>query len=431
MVDCLQADATRCGGITGLLAAARGRRRPRARPLRHTARRRSTRTLSRGAEAAPPRVVPRPRPDRADAVRRLPRARGRLRSAPTGRGPASASSSARADAERYCGHDVHDAARGRTLRAAIDGEVRFSAGDRALYATTGSNYRQVPIGVVIPRTVDDVVAAVAVCREHGAPDPVPRRRHEPRRPVRERRGRGRLLQVPQPHPRDRPRAAARARRAGRRPRPPARGGRGPLRAHVRPRSVDARPLHARRDDRQQLLRRPLGDVAVLRPGPAHVGQRRRARGAHLPRRAAARRAPSGEGVPDELRRRGCAASADRYGDLVRERYPKIPRRVSGYNLDDLLPENGFHVARALAGTEGTCVTVLEATVHLIDEPALPHARRRRLRGRGRRRRPRPGRARAPAARARGRRRAADRGHDDARPAPSTTSRCSRTDAAGS
>src|SRR5207247_2367505 len=59
---------------------------------------------------------------------------------------------------------------------------------------------------------------------------------------------------------------------------------------------------------------------------------------------------------------------DRTADLVRARYPKIPRRVSGYNLDDLLPEKGFHVARALAGTEGTCVTTLEATVHLIHSP---------------------------------------------------------------
>ena len=61
---------------------------------------------------------------------------------------------------------------------------------------------------------------------------------------------------------------------------------------------------------------------------------------------------------------------DRYADLIRERYPKIPRRVSGYNLDDLLPEKGFHVARALVGTESTCVTVLEATVHLVHSP--PH-----------------------------------------------------------
>ena len=51
---------------------------------------------------------------------------------------------------------------------------------------------------------------------------------------------------------------------------------------------------------------------------------------------------------------------DKYADLIRQKYPKIPRRVSGYNLDQLLPENGFNVARALVGTEGTCVTVLEA-----------------------------------------------------------------------
>ena len=55
------------------------------------------------------------------------------------------------------------------LREVLEGEVRFSAGDRALYAAAGSNYRQVPIGVVIPKTIDDVVATVAVCREHGAP----------------------------------------------------------------------------------------------------------------------------------------------------------------------------------------------------------------------------------------------------------------------
>src|SRR5205823_10332843 len=53
------------------------------------------------------------------------------------------------------------------------------------------------------------------------------------------------------------------------------------------------------------------------------------------------------------------ALRDRYADLIRARYPKIPRRVSGYNLDDLLPERGFHVGRALVGTEGTCALVLE------------------------------------------------------------------------
>src|SRR5438477_2884161 len=59
---------------------------------------------------------------------------------------------------------------------------------------------------------------------------------------------------------------------------------------------------------------------------------------------------------------------DKYGELVRQKFPKIPRRVSGYNLDDLLPEKDFHVARALVGTEGTCVVILEATLELIPNP---------------------------------------------------------------
>ena len=62
------------------------------------------------------------------------------------------------------------------------------------------------------------------------------------------------------------------------------------------------------------------------------------------------------------------ALRDRYGKLVRQRYPDIPRRVSGYNLNYLLAENGFHVARALVGSEGTCVTVLEATCRLVESP---------------------------------------------------------------
>ena len=51
----------------------------------------------------------------------------------------------------------------------VRGEVRFDAGTRAAYSTDGSNYRQVPIGVVVPRDVDDAVEAVAVCREHAVP----------------------------------------------------------------------------------------------------------------------------------------------------------------------------------------------------------------------------------------------------------------------
>jgi FAD/FMN-containing dehydrogenase len=65
--------------------------------------------------------------------------------------------------------EVDASALASALRRAVSGEVRFDAGSLAVYAHDASNYRQVPIGVVLPKTVDDIVAAVAVCREHGAP----------------------------------------------------------------------------------------------------------------------------------------------------------------------------------------------------------------------------------------------------------------------
>ncbi|MER6005711.1 FAD-binding protein [Nonomuraea angiospora] len=63
----------------------------------------------------------------------------------------------------------------RDLAARVDGEVRFDAGSRAAYAHDASNYRQVPIGVVIPRTIDAAVEAVAVCRRLVRVDPERRR----------------------------------------------------------------------------------------------------------------------------------------------------------------------------------------------------------------------------------------------------------------
>ena len=58
----------------------------------------------------------------------------------------------------------------------------------------------------------------------------------------------------------------------------------------------------------------------------------------------------------------------RHANQIRGRYPRIPRRISGYNLDALLPEAGFHVARALVGSEGTCVSVLKAGLRLVPSP---------------------------------------------------------------
>src|SRR5260370_8442089 len=62
------------------------------------------------------------------------------------------------------------------------------------------------------------------------------------------------------------------------------------------------------------------------------------------------------------------AIQENYAGLIRARFPQIPRRVSGYNLDELLPERGFNVARALVATEGTCAIVLEAKLKLIHSP---------------------------------------------------------------
>src|SRR5438046_320604 len=64
---------------------------------------------------------------------------------------------------------VDAAALESALRRELRGDVRFDSASRALYATDGSNYRQVPIGVVLPRDVDDVIAATSLAREFGAP----------------------------------------------------------------------------------------------------------------------------------------------------------------------------------------------------------------------------------------------------------------------
>src|SRR5262245_48994894 len=70
-----------------------------------------------------------------------------------------------------CQNELHmvDVRRlGAALRSALSGEVRFDDGARAAYSYDASNYRQVPLGVVLPRSVDELVAALATCREHGA-----------------------------------------------------------------------------------------------------------------------------------------------------------------------------------------------------------------------------------------------------------------------
>jgi FAD/FMN-containing dehydrogenase/Fe-S oxidoreductase len=254
----------------------------------------------------------------------------------------------------------------RALRQAVEGEVRFSAGDRVLYSATGANYRHVPIGVVVPRTVDDIAATVAVCREHDAPV-LPR-------------GGGtslagqctniavvidcskylnRIIEI------DPERKLARVEP-------------GLVLDDLRHEAERSYGLTFGPDPSTHEYCTLGGMIGANSCGVHSVlsdfyGEGPRTsdnvhelsvltyRGEQL------QVGPGGAGLPvgvDESLR----SLIERYGGLVRSRYPNIPRRVSGYNLDDLLPEKGFHVARALAGTEGTCVTVLEATVHLVESP---------------------------------------------------------------
>src|SRR3954466_8287553 len=57
----------------------------------------------------------------------------------------------------------------RALRDRVDGEVRFDAGSRGAYSTDASNFREVPVGVVVPRSVEAGIEAVTVCRAHDVP----------------------------------------------------------------------------------------------------------------------------------------------------------------------------------------------------------------------------------------------------------------------
>jgi FAD/FMN-containing dehydrogenase/Fe-S oxidoreductase len=265
--------------------------------------------------------------------------------------------------------DVDAKGLAEALRAQIRGDVRFDRGTRALYATDGSNYRQVPIGVVLPRDADDVLASVARCRQFGAPllcrgggtslagqccnvavildfsrymakileiDPARRiARVQP----------GVVL--------DHLRAAAEKHHLTFGP-DPASHDRCTLGGMIGNNSCGVHSVMAGKTDDN------IEELEIL----TYEGQRMKV-GATSPQEL--RAVCAADGRRSEIYTK-LQTIASTYGDLVRQRFPNIPRRVSGYNLNFLLPENGFHVARALVGSEGTCVTILEATCRLVESP---------------------------------------------------------------
>ena len=255
------------------------------------------------------------------------------------------------------------------LGARIRGEVQFGTGDRALYATDSSNYRQLPIGVVRPLDTDDLVETLRVCREADAPVTlrgagtslagqaanvaviVDVSRHLDRilevDPAR------RIARVQPGVVLDDLRAAAERHGLTFGP-DPATHDRCTLGGMLGNDSCGAHSIMAgRTSDNVESL-----DVLTYDGVRLTVG---RTSDAELARLCAE------PGRVGEIYR-GLRDLRDRYGTLIRERFPTLPRLVSGFPLQALLPDRGFDVARALIGTEGTCVTILEATVRLVPSP---------------------------------------------------------------
>jgi FAD/FMN-containing dehydrogenase len=274
---------------------------------------------------------------------------------------------ARATASKAASVDAHGLE--AALRRNIKGEVRFDNGSRALYAADGSSYRQVPIGVVLPRERDDVVAAVSLCREFGAPllcrgggtslagqccnVAVVMDFSKYMAGIVEIDAGRRIARVQPGVILDQLRAAAEKHHLTFAP-DPATHDRCTLGGMIGNNSCGVHSVMAgKTDDNIEELEVLTYDGLRLKVGPTSSEELER--------------------IISEGGRRGevygkLKTLSATYGDLIRQRYPKIPRRVSGYNLNYMLPENGFQVARALVGSEGTCVTVLEATCRLVESP---------------------------------------------------------------
>ncbi|EUA05502.1 FAD linked oxidase, C-terminal domain protein [Mycobacterium kansasii 824] len=266
------------------------------------------------------------------------------------------------------------------LRRHVSGEVRFDTATLAMYANDASNFRQVPIGVVIPKTLDDVVQTIRACHAYRAPVLC--------------RGGGTSL-----------------------------SGETVNVAVVIDFSkyltdiVDINPQRrlatAQTGVINEQLNKATGEYGLVF-GPDPSSHSRCTLGGNLGNNSCGVHSIQSQfygpgprtsdntyaldivtydgarftvGVDEEKDldaiiaaggRKGEIYAAlrdlrDEYADDIRKGFPSVdelPRRVSGYNLDELLPEKGFNVARALVGTESTCAVALTATVMLT--PAMTH-----------------------------------------------------------
>ena len=257
----------------------------------------------------------------------------------------------------------------RQLARVVEGDVRFDAGTIAVYSTDASNYRQLPIGVVCPRHEGDVINAVALARENQVPIVA--------------RGGGTSL-----------------------------AGQTCNTALVLDFSRYMTGISGIDPERQTAVIQPGVVQSMLNAKAAQHGfffppdpttKDRCTLGGMIGNNSCgSHSALYGKtvdnlfgldvllydgtrmqvGCTSEASLQAAIASGARVGeiysqannlvrknaDLIRAHFPNIPRRVSGYNLDELLPERGFNLARALVGSEGTLALVLGATVKIVPRP---------------------------------------------------------------
>jgi FAD/FMN-containing dehydrogenase/Fe-S oxidoreductase len=256
------------------------------------------------------------------------------------------------------------------LKRHVRGEVRFGDGDRALYATDSSNYRQVPLGVVLPRDADDAATAIRICADYDAPV-TPRGggtslagqtcntaviidfskyMHrvlsiDPER---------RLAEVDPGCILDTLRAAAEKHHLTFGP-DPSTHSRNTLGGMIGNDSCGVHSVMAgRTSDNVESLDIITYDGLRMTVGPTSKAEYE---------------AILAQGGRKAEIYKAMRELWDRYGAQFEKTYPHIPRRVSGYeNLDQLSWDKGFNVARALVGTEAGCMMVLKATLNLVESP---------------------------------------------------------------
>ncbi len=257
------------------------------------------------------------------------------------------------------------------LRRRVTGEVRFDAYSRVLYSTDASIYQMDPIGVVIPRTAEDVQAVIEVARDNNVPV-------LPRAGGTSLAGQtvnhaividfskylNQVLEVNRNEGWARVQPGIVLDQLNREMAPynlqyapdPTTASRACVGGGVGNNTCGAHSvIYGKTLDHVQELQVILSDANLAHLKALEPGEL----GAKL----------SGVGLESEIYRNLRRIAQDNMAEIL-ARYPKIMRRVSGYNLDDFLTDSPFNLAKMVVGSEGTLCVVTEAKINLVDRPTM-------------------------------------------------------------